>query len=155
MSGAWALGGVHFSSADEGWAVGGDYADLTGALLHCTRALFPAAGTIGTAITIRGSGCGPVRGKVLVSGNATKVAPDGWTEDTIVSLITKVPPPGGPYDVMVVPSGSPAGIIVPNPFFVRGPEVGCPAPSHGRAATPVALPGRSLGTALTTFTVDS
>ena len=146
MGGAWAIGGVHFTSADEGWAVGGDYANIRGALLHYVRALSPPEGTIGTEVTIRGSSFGFKKGKVLISGVATKVAKDSWGNDRIESLITKVPPSGGPYTVTVVPYQSPAPLIVSSSFYVKIPELDPLSPDHGKPDTLITITGRFFST---------
>ena len=86
--------------------------------------LTPTEGTIGTQITITGSGFGTKKGKVLIGGVATKIAKDGWGDDRIVALLTKVPPPGGPYDVTInLKSKPPVSIPLEDAFTVRNPRI--------------------------------
>ena len=53
----------------------------------------PKEGTIGTKVTINGTGFGTKKGKVLINGIAAKIAKDGWTPDQITSTINKPPLP--------------------------------------------------------------
>jgi hypothetical protein len=86
--------------------------------------LLPAEGTIGTQITITGSGFGDKKGKVLIGGVATKIAKDGWADDRIIALLTKVPPPGGPYDITIsLKSKPPVSIPLEDAFTVRNPRI--------------------------------
>jgi len=81
-------------------------------------------GTIGTQITITGSGFGDKKGKVLIGGVAAKIAKDGWADDRIIALLTKVPPPGGPYDITInLKSKPPVSIPLEDAFTVRTPRI--------------------------------
>jgi uncharacterized repeat protein (TIGR02543 family) len=109
--------------------------------------LLPAEGTIGTKITITGSGFGTKKGKVLIGGVATKIATDGWADDRIIALLTKVPPPGGPYDVTInLKSKPPVSISLENAFTVRTPWISSHSPASGTPGTEVTVHGRFFGT---------
>jgi hypothetical protein len=142
MNGAWGLGGIHFTSADEGWVVGGDYANIRGALLRYVRGLSPPQGTIGTEITIRGSGFGFKKGKVFISGVAAKVNKGSWGDDRIVSLVTKVPPSWGPYTINVIPYRSTSSVFVSSSFYVKNPELDLLVTPHGKPNAPITITGR-------------
>ena len=109
--------------------------------------LTPTEGTIGTQITITGSGFGDKKGKVLIGGVTTKIATDGWADDRIVSLLTKVPPPGGPYDVTInLKSKPPTSITLENAFTVKLPEIDSLNVYHGVADDPITITGNFFST---------
>ena len=60
-------------------------------VLKLAEILSPLEGTIGTRLTINGTGFGDKKGKVLINDIATKIAKDGWTPDRITSIINKPP----------------------------------------------------------------
>ena len=79
-------------------------------------------GAIGSEFIISGSGFGSKKGKVLIRDVAAKVVT--WADDRITGLVTKVPPPGGPYDVTInLKSKPPASITLENAFTVKLPEI--------------------------------
>ncbi len=96
----WEVARVHFTSALEGWAVGGDYANLAGALLHYRRGLSPSEGTFGTEISIRGSGFGATKGTVLVGSTSLTII--DWTDGLIRCRLAKPIAPGV-FDVTILP----------------------------------------------------
>ena len=51
-------------------------------------------GTLGTTLTISGSGFGAKTGKVLIEGMKTKIAKNRWTDTMITATVTKVPATG-------------------------------------------------------------
>jgi predicted outer membrane repeat protein len=64
----------------------------------------PPEGTIGTKVTINGTGFGTKKGKVFINGIAAKIAKDGWGLDQITCTISKPPLPvdtAHPVSVMV------------------------------------------------------
>lgn len=108
--------------------------------------VLPAVGTIGTQITITGSGFGDKKGKVLIGGVAAKITKDGWADDRIIALLTKVPPPGGPYDVTInLKSKPPASILLEDAFTVRSPRISSYSLSSARPGNEVTVNGFYFG----------
>jgi uncharacterized repeat protein (TIGR02543 family) len=108
--------------------------------------LLPAEGTIGTQITITGSGFGDKKGKVLIGGVATKIAKDGWADDRIIALLTKVPPPGGPYDITInLKSKPPVSIPLEDAFTVRNPRISSYSLSNTHPGAEVTVDGFFFG----------
>jgi hypothetical protein len=145
MSGAWALGGLHFTSTDEGWAVGGDYANLAGALLHYRRGLSPSEGTLGTEISIRGSGFGATKGTVLIGSTSLTIV--DWTDGLIRCLLAK-PIASGVFDVMILPK-EPKGaipIVEKYAFTVKPPGITSVDHRSGSAYEQVTVTGKFFGT---------
>ena len=103
-------------------------------------------GSIGTEITLSGAGFGIKKGKVLIGGIAPKIAKDGWTDDRIVCLLTKVPPVGGPYDITVTPYKSTSSMTLPGAFTVKGIEIDPDVPDHGAPGTSITLTGTLFST---------
>ena len=104
--------------------------------------LTPTEGTIGTQITITGSSFGTKKGKVLIGGVAAKIEKDGWADDRIVAVLTKVPPPGGLYDVTIITkSKPPVSIPLEDAFTVRTPRIS----SYSLANTEVTVNGTFFG----------
>jgi parallel beta-helix repeat protein len=66
------------------------YYDM-GAYENQVRVVSPTEGTIGTRITITGSGFGDKKGKVLINGIAAKIAKGDWSENQIICTIKKPP----------------------------------------------------------------
>jgi hypothetical protein len=144
-SGNW-IYGVHFTSPTKGWAVGrtiveGSYAGL---LLRYSVDLSPNEGTIGTQITITGSGFGTKKGKVLIGGMATKIAKDGWKPDSITSIVSRVPS-AGTHDIRVKRSKD-ADIPFFKAFMVKPPEIDFLSAYEGVVETPITISGRFFGT---------
>ena len=86
----------------------------------------PQEGTIGTELTISGSGFGDKKGKVLIGGVATKIAKDGWHDDHIICTVTKLPegPYTDPFDVTIITkSKPPVSIPLEDAFTVRTPRI--------------------------------
>ena len=80
----------------------------------------PSEGTIGTEITIIGSGFGDKKGKVLIEGVATKVT--SWTDTLITGTVKKVPLPIGPYDVSIT-TKTKETFTLEDAFTVRAPWI--------------------------------
>ena len=91
----------------------------------------PNEGTIGTEITITGSGYGIKKGKVLIGTASLKILE--WTDDSIRCLLSKALPPDT-YNVMIRPQikGS-SPITIPNGFTVKAPEIDSVEPTSGSA----------------------
>mgnify|MGYP000268297278 CR=1 FL=1 len=106
----------------------------------------PEEGTIGSLVSIGGSGFGTKKGKALVGTAGLKVQPSSWSPTLIVGALTKALLPMA-YDVMVRPK-EPKGaseITEPEGFRVRVPEVTTADP-RGKAGHEVTLEGRFFGT---------
>jgi IPT/TIG domain len=78
----------------------------------------PEEGTLGTEITIAGSGFGTTKGKVLIQDVAAKVLQ--WKDGLIECRLTKALAPGS-YDVTIQPKGG-SPVLFDNGFTVKAPE---------------------------------
>jgi hypothetical protein len=105
----------------------------------------PSEGTIGTEITIIGSGFGTQKGKVLIGGVAAKIAKDGWADDRIIALLTKVPPAGEPYNITITPQKA-ASITLSNAFTVKYPGIDSLDFYHGAIGDPITITGNFFST---------
>jgi hypothetical protein len=89
--------------------------------------VFPEQGTIGTEITVKGSGFGAAKGKVLVGKAVLKILE--WTDSLIGCQLTKAMSPGT-YDVTIQPKARGASpIILENGFTVEVPEIDSTEPT--------------------------
>ena len=105
-------------------------------------------GTIGTQLTITGSGFGAKKGKVLIGGVATKIAKDGWKPDFINCTVMKVPlPPEIAYDVTIM-SKEVGTIPLSKAFTVKLPEpvINPGVNDHGAEGSPIIINGDFFGT---------
>ena len=102
----------------------------------------PKEGTLGSEITITGSGFGKTKGKVLVGSVAPKIL--GWTDSSIRCQLSKTPPLGI-YDVTIQPKGA-SPIVVGNGFTVMPPAISLTEPTHGAAGGNVTIHGSFFGT---------
>ena len=107
--------------------------------------LTPTEGTIGTELTVNGSGFGIKKGKVLIGGVATKIVKDGWKPDPITCTVTKVPPGRNPHDVTIKPNKA-ADIPLFNAFTVKPPEIDSLNIYHGIAGAPITITGNFFST---------
>jgi hypothetical protein len=104
-------------------------------------AVTPSKGTIGTLITIRGSGFGQSKGKVVLGGTfAQKVI--SWSDTEIQCWITKAPVPGT-HD-LVVQSKS-GGIPFPKAFTMSAPVIETVSPGKGRVGDAASISGFHFG----------
>ncbi len=101
-------------------------------------------GTIGTQITITGSGFGTKKGSVLIGGAATKIAKDGWKPDSITCIVAKALP-AGTYHVTIKPSRQ-AAITLPNAFTMKPPEIDALDYNQGGAGDPITITGDFFST---------
>jgi subtilisin family serine protease len=112
------------------------------------NALFLKQVTIGTEITITGTGFGTKKGKVLISDVTAKIAEGGWTDDAITCVVNKVPK-GSPgiFDIMVIPEmNSASPIPFENALVFKKPEIDSLSDNHGVATASILINGRFFGT---------
>ena len=107
----------------------------------------PDGGTIGSNLTITGSGFGGKKGKVTIGQVALKVT--DWKSDTIHATLGKVMSPGTKYNVVVTPK-EPKGvepITEPEAFTMKGPEITSVAPPGGTSgsSSPIVIKGKFFG----------
>jgi hypothetical protein len=106
----------------------------------------PEEGTIGSNLTISGSGFGGNKGKVLIGGVALKIIT--WVETEIGGVLSKVPPLDIANDLVVQPK-VPKGmqIVEPGMFTARGPEITSVDPGGGNSGStnPVIISGKFFG----------
>jgi hypothetical protein len=105
-------------------------------------------GSVGTEVSLFGGGFGIKKGKILIGGVAPKIAKDGWADDQIVCLLTKVPLVGGPYDITITPYKSTSSMTLPGAFSVKSLDIDLLPPdlAHGPPGTPITLTGTLFGT---------
>ena len=111
-----------------------------------TSLVSPAEGTLGTEMTLRGTGYGLKKGKVLIGGVSQKVL--SWDNGTIVCSVSKVPLPPAVQDVVIQrkdPKGASA-ITIPDGFEVKAPEIVWMDKYHGTVGDQVTLVGNFFGT---------
>jgi len=101
----------------------------------------PSRGTIGTEMTIRGTGFGDAKGKVLVGPKKAKVLT--WGPDSITCLM-KQPPPLGIHAIDVIPKGA-AKISDLNAVAVVLPEITKVFPENGYPGEEIAITGNYFG----------
>ena len=106
---------------------------------------FPENGTLGSEITVEGTGFGLKKGKVLIGGTPLKVL--NWEQDKIRALLTKISAQG-PAEVVVQPKDpkGAAPISEPGAFTVEPPEIWRVEPDRGGVGTDVKITGRYFGT---------
>ena len=123
-------------------SVGEDDTNLTGVLPQVISPISPNEGTIGTQITITGSGFGSIKGKVLVGKAAPKILQ--WTDSSIGCQILRAVAPGT-YDVTVQPKGA-SPIVFQGGFSVMSPDIGFVRPPGGSANGQITVYGFFFGT---------
>ena len=109
-------------------------------------------GTTGTEITITGADFGIKKGKVLLGPDGKtklKIAKGGWTDDTIIGTVSKVPLPAGsypaPFEVMIQTKHKPPqSLIATDTFTVTNPVVDT-VPLSGDIGTEIEITGRFFG----------
>jgi hypothetical protein len=104
-------------------------------------------GTVGTEITITGSGYGTQKGRVLIGTTNTKIAKTAWTDTAITATVKKAPLPDI-YDltIMVKPYKTAPPIVLGAGFTVMNPDLDPLAVDHGAPGTEVTVTGRFFGT---------
>ncbi len=113
-----------------------------GAYEYCP--ISPNEGTIGTVLTISGSGFGTKNGKVAVGGASLKIL--DWTEDSIQCALSKALQPDT-YDVIIRPQTKGATpITFRNGFAVKAPEIDSVEPTSGSVGGQITINGFFFGT---------
>ena len=102
----------------------------------------PSEGTIGTEMTISGSGFGMTKGKVLVGTVAPNILE--WTDSSIRCQFSKVPSLGT-YGVTIQRKRASA-MIVEDGFTVMLPDINSTEPTSGSAGGNVTIQGSFFGT---------
>ena len=99
-------------------------------------------GTIGTRITVLGSGYGAKKGKVLVGTVALKILE--WTDSSVRCQLMRPLFPGT-YDVTIRPRGA-SPIMIEGRFIVKAPEIESVEPNTGSAGDAIKIKGEFFGT---------
>lgn len=101
----------------------------------------PAAGTIGTELTITGGGFGTRKGKVFIGTMGCTVL--SWSDTSIRCRVVK-PLPAGTYAVSVQPKGASA-LVMDGAFTVRPPEIDSVEPPSGIPGARITIRGKFFG----------
>ncbi len=101
----------------------------------------PGEGTVGTEITIGGSGFGAKKGKILVHNAPATVL--NWMEGLIQCRLTKSLSPGS-YDITVQPKGG-SPVVFRNGFTVKVPEISSVNPTNGSTGNEISISGSFFG----------
>jgi parallel beta-helix repeat protein len=102
-------------------------------------------GTIGTELTISGSGFGDKKGKVLIENAATKIA--SWTDNEIACTVKKVPLPADSNNVIIRPSSKTApSLTLTSSFTVMNPVIDAVILGHGLPGEKITIFGRYFST---------
>ncbi|MGZ4857381.1 MAG: IPT/TIG domain-containing protein [Methanobacteriaceae archaeon] len=128
----------------------GDNFQETGGVPTPLPKLSVVEGTIGTQITITGSGFGSKKGRVLLGTAALKIDKNGWSDIGITGTVNKVPLPAGSYPadfevVVQTKHKPPKNLKVTDPFTVRTPWITSHSPATGTPGTPVIVDGTFFG----------
>jgi len=145
VSADWGIQGTYFFSPNDGWVVGYDWNGEKGVLLHYhSLGLWPNDGTIGTQVTLSGTGFGEKKGKVLIGGVATKIVKDGWKPDSIACTVTKAPSIGT-HNVIIKPYKA-DDIILSNAFTMKHPVIEYLDFYHDISGKPIVITGNFFST---------
>ena len=104
----------------------------------------PAEGTIGTVLTINGSGFRTKKGKVLIGGMAAKIT--SWSDTAITAVIRKALSPGV-YDLVLQlkePKGT-APITLSGAFTIMAPDISSVVPNSGGEGAVITISGNYFG----------
>jgi hypothetical protein len=160
----WALTDTDYFKAyifgySEGIAVSsgelyGDNFGETGGIPLPPTELVVNEGTTGTEIRITGSDFGLKKGKVLLGPDGKtklKIAKGGWTDDTIIGTVSKVPLPAGsypmPFEVEIQTKHKPPqSLFTTDNFTVTNPVVDTVFPLSGAVGETIEITGRFFGT---------
>jgi hypothetical protein len=131
----------------------GDNLGETGGIELPPTELVVNEGTTGTEIRITGSDFGLKKGKVLLgAGGKTKlkIAKGGWTDDTIIGTVSKVPLPAGsypapPFEVKIQTKHKPPQSLIANDTFTVANPVIDNEPFNGEPGLETEITGRFFG----------
>jgi hypothetical protein len=122
----------------------GNWSPVSSDAINFVPTIYPAQGTIGTMVTIRGSGFGLKKGKVLIGSAALKVV--SWADASIVATISKALPVDV-YDVTITSKVKGAPPIVHRASFsVMPPQIDLIDPKSGNYEDVVKVTGKYFGT---------
>jgi hypothetical protein len=132
----------------------GDNLGETGGMPLPPTELVVNEGTTGTEIRITGSDFGLKKGKVLLGPDGKtklKIAKGGWTDDTIIGTVSKVPLPAGsypmPFEVEIQTKHKPPqSLFTTDNFTVTNPVVDTVFPLSGAVGETIEITGRFFGT---------
>jgi hypothetical protein len=131
---------VYVQYKDNAGNISGSFSDT----IILEEPVYPTEGTIGTQITIRGSGFGLKKGKVLIGSAALKVV--SWADASIVATISKTLPVDV-YDVTITSKVKGAPPIVHRASFsVMPPQIDLIDPKSGNYEDVVKVTGKYFGT---------
>jgi hypothetical protein len=133
-------GGLSATDIEGNLRVMGSAPDI-GAYEFLVR-VYPDEGTIGTKITISGSGYGKKMGKVLIGETPLKVLK--WKNYSIRGVLLKVLTPDS-YDVTIQPKEADP-IVIEKGFSVKAPEILSVDPAAGSAGDKITIRGLFFGT---------
>jgi len=103
----------------------------------------PTEGTIGTEVTVDGTGFGGSKGKILIGNVALKVVT--WADTEIKASLKKAMLPGS-YGVTVQPKAKGSQPIFKDNFFeIKGPKIDTIDPPTGRVKDTITIKGRFFG----------
>jgi hypothetical protein len=130
----------------------GDNFQETGGVPIPPTELVANEGTTGTEITITGADFGTKKGKVLLGPDGKtklKIAKGGWTDDTIIGTVSKVPLPAGsypaPFEVKIQTKHKPPqSLIATDTFTVTNPVIDN-EPFNGEPGLETEITGRFFG----------
>ena len=101
-------------------------------------------GTLGTTLTISGSGFGTKKGKVLIGGIAAKVVEDGWSDIRITCTVNKPPLPAEvAHPVAVVVNK--VSITLDDTFTLKNPSLDDLLDSRGKPPDEITVTGLFFG----------
>jgi len=118
----------------------GETTTITGS--YTQNPVFPGEGTIGSEITITGSGFGTKKGKVLLGNTPLTIL--GWGNDSIVCGLNKALAPGL-YDVFIWPKGAKSPMLQEDAFTVRLPQISSVSPDSGGSGDLITISGKFFG----------
>ena len=136
-------------SAFGGWSGGGctgaDPCTVSLSTATSVTALFRKEATIGTTITFKGTNFGTRKGRVLIDDVPIKVNKKGWSANTIVCTVNKVPAASpGIFGLTIKPRGAPS-ITIDGAVDIKNPEIGSLSVDHGYPGAKIKVNGKFFG----------
>jgi hypothetical protein len=108
-------------------------------------AITPSEGTMGTEVSLTGSGFETSTGKIYIGAAKTKILQ--WNAAAVEWLMSKPPLPGV-YELTIAPK-MPKGVaptVLPAYFTVKGPEIASLSKNSGFAGEQITISGNFFGT---------